>query len=96
MLMEETDGAKTKVAGWGLRALRQTKSVWHSARNGPIAHILLGGEKVPWPIGGLFRRPEKRERREVEGRGIIKAIQGIALVGAKKVSPPRRAVFNNY
>jgi len=29
----------------------------------------------------------------VEGRGIIKAIKGIALVGAKKVSPPQRAIL---
>jgi hypothetical protein len=76
-------------------ALRQTKSksVWHSARNGSIAHILQGGEKAPWLFGGLFRRLKKRERREVEGRGIIKAIKGIALVGAKKVSPPQRAIL---
>lgn len=53
------DSAIREVACWGPRAVCQTKSVWHTARNGPIAHILLGGEKVPWPIGGLFRRPEK-------------------------------------
>jgi len=47
-------------------ALRQTKSksVWHSARNGSIAHILQGGEKSPVSYGGLFRRPEKSGRGE--------------------------------
>ena len=43
-------------------------------------------------MGGFFAALKKRERREVEGRGIIKAIKGIALVGAKKVSPLRRAI----
>jgi hypothetical protein len=47
-------------------APRQTESVWHSARDGPIARILQGGEKSPWPLGGLFRRLEKRERKGME------------------------------
>jgi len=55
----------------------------------------MGGEKVPWLIGGLFHRPEKWERREVERRGYFKN-QSIALVGAKKVSPLWRAFFKNY
>jgi hypothetical protein len=87
-----------EVAGWGLRALRQTKSksVWHSARTDPIARILKGGEKSPWPFGGLFPRLEKAgEERDGKG-GVIKAIKGIALVGAKKVSPPRRAILYFY
>ncbi len=56
-----------EVAGWGPRAQRQTKSVWHSARNGPIAHILLRAEKPPVLYGGLFRRLTKSARREVAG-----------------------------
>jgi hypothetical protein len=47
-------------------------------------------------LGGFFAALKKRERREVEGRGIIKAIQDVALVGAKTVSPLWRAVFNSY
>ena len=75
-------------------AARQTKSVCHAARNSPIACILKGGEIVPCSIGGLFRRPEKREG-EVERRGYFKE-QSIALVGAKKVSPLGRAFLKNY
>jgi len=73
---KESRCGKRTVAGWGLRAQRQTKSVWHSVRTGPIARILHGGEKAPGPIGGLFRRLIKTgERRGVEGRGIIKTIR---------------------
>jgi hypothetical protein len=91
------DCAVRQVAGWLPRALRQTKckSVWHSTRNSPIARILIGGEKSPWPFGGLFRRLEKAGE-ERDGRGVsLKAIKGIALVGAKEVSPLWRAVFKN-
>ncbi len=50
--------------------------------------------KGPLAIGGPFRRLEKAERRR-GGRGVhIKAIKGIALVGAKNVSPLRRAIIN--
>ena len=64
----KTSGAGSEVAGWGPRAQRQTKSVWHSARNGPIACIFNGAEKPPVPIGGFFRRRiEKREERGQAG-----------------------------
>jgi hypothetical protein len=62
--------ASSKVAGWGPRTQCQTKSVWHSVRNGPIARILLGAEKAPCFSGGLFLRlDEKREGRG--GKGVF-------------------------
>jgi hypothetical protein len=87
--------SNTTVAGWGPRSQRQTKSVWHSARDGPIARILLSGEKVPWPIGGLFRRSEKTGEERGGKAGCHKK-QSIALVSTKNVIPPRRAFFKNY
>jgi len=47
-------------------ALRQTKSksVWRSAHNGSIAHILQGGEKAHWPLGGAFSPPKKSGREQ--------------------------------
>lgn len=73
-------------------APRQTKSVWHAARNGPIARILLGGEKGPWPFGGLFRRLEKRERRGMEA-GVTKSKSRRCARWRKRGSPLTRAVF---
>jgi len=50
--------ANPEVAGWGPRAQRQTKGVWHRARNGPIARIFQGGEKAPYPLWGAFSPPD--------------------------------------
>src|SRR5262245_44467928 len=77
-------GASAMVAGWGPRGLRQTKSVWHSPRNSPIARILLGAEKAPCPSGGLFRRlDEKRERRGGR-RGILYTLPKASILSENR------------
>ena len=63
--------ANRKVAGWGPRAQRQTKSVWHSARNGPIACILHGAEKAPGSIWGAFSAPDGKEGGEEMAGGVL-------------------------
>ena len=70
--MKGIDGAMLRLQAEGRAAVCQTKSVCHTARNGPIACILLGGEKVPWLIGGLFHRPEKTGEERLERRGYPK------------------------
>jgi len=94
---KESSCSKRTVAGWGQRAQCQTKSVCHSARDGPIARILLGGEKVPEPIGGLFLRPRKRESGEEWKGGALSRIpvrRPARFVGTTKVNPPRRVVLD--
>lgn len=62
----------------------------------PSPAFYWAAEKSHGQLGDFFAALNKWERRKVEGLGVTKAIQGIALVGAKMVSPPRRAVFKNY
>ncbi len=64
----------------GRAVVRQTKSVWHTTRNSPIARILQGGEKVPGLFGGLFRRPKKagEERGGRAGYHKSKALRSLA------------------
>ena len=86
----ESHCSNTKVAVWRPRSGVPNKNVWHAARNGLIACILLSGKKTHGHLGDFFAALKKRERRAVERRGATK--QRIAPVGAIKVSPPRRAV----
>jgi hypothetical protein len=58
--------------------------------DGPIVRILLGGEKVPWPIGGLFRRHIKTGGERVGRRGITKAKH--CACRRKKGEPAKAAV----
>ena len=69
--LQNTTGAESEVAGWGPRSQRQTKSVWHSDRNGPMACILNGVEKAPESIGGLFRHLTEKRGRGDGRRGLI-------------------------
>jgi hypothetical protein len=47
-------------------------------------------------LGDFFAALEKAEEERGGRAGYHKIKKGIALVGAKRVSPPRRAVFKNY
>jgi hypothetical protein len=79
-------------------ALRQTKSksVWHSARNGSIAHILQGGEKAPWPFGGLFRRLKKAGEERGGRAGYHKSNQRHCARWRKKGEPAPAGYFQYY
>jgi hypothetical protein len=63
---------KQDVAGWGPRPQRQTKTVWHRVRDGPIAHILLAAKNPHGHIGGPFSPPELKREKRGGWRGIKK------------------------
>jgi hypothetical protein len=58
--------AGREVAGWGLRSTapnKKQKRLAQCSQRPHRPHFFQGGEKVPWPIGGLFAALKKRERR---------------------------------